>query len=183
MAASRFLVRARTSIQDRKLVAKKSSMALCISDTPPLMSETFARWLVQNLHAYPRVSPMKVVLSVGRSLISLRIVKSSNWQMFLSNLSFITLRHESKISLWWAEGSMKKWELVHRCGSVRKSGNDLWKILAGSSLVSGTRRREWRACREPDILDGVPQFLRRSERVWMESGWKMRTTAPTTDLK
>ena len=78
---------------------------------------------------------------------------------------------------------MKKLELVHHCGSVGKSGNDLWKILTGSSLVSGTRRREWRAWRELDILDGVPQFLRRSERVWMESGWKMRVTAPTTNLK
>ena len=32
----------------------------------------------------------------------------------------------------------------HRFGSVRKSGNDLWKIQMGSSGLSGTRRREWR---------------------------------------
>ena len=78
---------------------------------------------------------------------------------------------------------MKNWWLVHHCGSVRKSGNDLWKILTGSSVVSGTRRTEWRVRRELDILDGVPQFLRRSEMVLMESGWKVSSTAPTTDLK
>jgi len=78
---------------------------------------------------------------------------------------------------------MKNWWLVHLCGSVRKSENDLWKILTGSSVVSGTRRTEWRVHRELDILDGVPQFLRRSERVLMESGWKVSSTAPTTDLK
>ena len=65
---------------------------------------------------------------------------------------------------------MKSWGLVHRCGSVRKSGNDLWKILTGSSVLSGTRRTEWRVRRELDILDGGPQFPRRSERVLIESG-------------
>ena len=77
---------------------------------------------------------------------------------------------------------MKNWWLVHRCGSVRKSGNDLWKIRTGPSVLSGTRRTEWRVHREVDILDGVPQLMR-SERVLMESGWRMSSTAPTTDLK
>ena len=54
---------------------------------------------------------------------------------------------------------------MHCSGSVRKSGNDLWKILTGSSVLAGTRRTEWRVCRELDMLDGLPQFLRRSERV------------------
>ena len=74
------------------------------------------------------------------------------------------------ISLWWTKGSIKNWWLVHRCESVRKSGNDLWKTWTGSSMLSGTRRTEWRIRRELDILDGMPQFLRRSERVLMESG-------------
>ena len=47
----------------------------------------------------------------------------------------------------------------------------------------GTRRTEWRVLRELDILDGVPQFLRRSERELMDSGWKISSTVPTTDLK
>jgi len=72
---------------------------------------------------------------------------------------------------------------VHHPGSVKKSGNDLWKILTGSSVLAGTRRTELRVFRELDILDGLPQFLRRSERVLIESGWKMSNTAPTTDLK
>ena len=50
-------------------------------------------------------------------------------------------------------------------------------------MLSGTRRREWSSRRELEILVGVPQFLRRSERVLMESGWKMRSTAPNTDLR
>ena len=66
---------------------------------------------------------------------------------------------------------------------MRKSGNDLWKILIGYSVLSGIRRTEWRVCRELDILDGVPQFLRRSEMVLMESEWKMSNIVPTTDLK
>ena len=93
------------------------------------------------------------------------------------------LRQEIKISLWQVEGSTKKWRSVHHSGSVRKSANDLWRIWTGFSLLSGTRRTEWRVPRELDILDGVPWFLRRSERELMESGWKMSTTAPTTDLK
>jgi len=60
---------------------------------------------------------------------------------------------------------------------MRKSGNDLWKIRTGLSMFSGIRRREWRVRRELDILAGVPQLIRRSERVLMESGWKIRTTA------
>ena len=49
--------------------------------------------------------------------------------------------------------------------------------------MSEIRRTEWRAHRELDILDGVPQFLRRSESELMESGWKISTIMPTIDLK
>jgi len=45
------------------------------------------------------------------------------------------------------------------------------------------RRREWRVHRALEILVGVPQFVRRSDRVLMERGWKMSTIDPTTDLK
>jgi len=65
---------------------------------------------------------------------------------------------------------MKNWWLVHLLGSVRKSGNDLWNTWTGSSMLSGTRRTEWRVLREVDILGGVQSLLRRSERVLMESG-------------
>ena len=78
---------------------------------------------------------------------------------------------------------MKNWGLVHRSGSVRKSGNDLWNTWTGSSMLSGMRRREWRAYRALEILAGVPQFVRRSERALIERGWKTSTTDPTTDLK
>ena len=78
---------------------------------------------------------------------------------------------------------MKNRWSVHLPGSVRKSGNDLWNTLTGSSVLSGTSRTEWRVLREVDILGGVQSLLRRSERVLMESGWEMSTTMPTTDLK
>ena len=163
-------MRIKTLIQHRKQVAKKLSIAVYISSTLSLLTGILARWFVQKQHAYFRASSMWVALSVGRSLISLRTAQSSRLQIFFFNFSFIMLRHENNISLWHIEGSMKNWWLVHHCGSVRKSGNDLWKILTGLSVVSGTRRTEWRVRRELDILDGVPQFLRKSERVLMESG-------------
>ena len=72
---------------------------------------------------------------------------------------------------------------MHRPGSVKKSGKDLWKMRIGSFMLSGIRRREWRGRRVLDTLDGVPQFLRRSERVCTDSGLKTSNTAPTTDLR
>ena len=78
---------------------------------------------------------------------------------------------------------MKNLWSVHLPGSLRKSGKDLWRILTGSSVLSGMRRREWKARRVLYILDGVPQVLRRSESVLIERGWKMSNTVPNTDLR
>ena len=74
---------------------------------------------------------------------------------------------------------MKRWWSVHLFGSMRKSGNDLWKIQMGVDLSVGTRRREWRGRRVVETA-GTP---RRSESVSTERGLKTSRTAPTTVLK
>ena len=58
---------------------------------------------------------------------------------------------------------MKNCLSVHRCGFMRKSGNNLWRtrIGVGSSLFVGTMIREWRNRSVVDIFD-TP---RRSERA------------------
>jgi len=68
---------------------------------------------------------------------------------------------------------------LHCLWSVRKSGNDLWKIWMGSSEPSGIRRREWREWRVVEMLD-TP---RRSESALIERGLNTSNTVPTTALK
>ena len=66
---------------------------------------------------------------------------------------------------------MKNRLSVHLCGSVRKSGNDLWRTQSGveSSGFVGIIRSEWRERNEVDTSDAP----RRSERAETESGLKM----------
>jgi hypothetical protein len=59
-----------------------------------------------------------------------------------------------------------KFSLLQRLGSVRKSGNDLWKMRMGSSGTSGMRRREWRDRRVVEMFGS----LRRSESALTERG-------------
>ena len=139
---SSFPRRLRTSIQYTKQAAKNSLIALWTSSTSGPLLALFTRWLAQKQQAYFSASPMWVVLCVGRSSTSLRMAYSSNRQIFLLNLPFITLRHESMISLWWVGGLIENLGSVHRSGSMMKSGKDLWKMWAGSSMLSGMSRRE-----------------------------------------
>jgi hypothetical protein len=90
------------------------------------------RCLAQNWQGYPKASPMCVFLIVGRSLTLSRGTNSSRPQKFLFNLSLIRSRHKNMISWWCTDGFMKNHSSSHCCGSVRKSGNDLWNIWMGS---------------------------------------------------
>jgi hypothetical protein len=78
---------------------------------------------------------------------------------------------------------MEKRLSVHRLGSVRKSGNDLWKIRMGCPWFAGTWRREWRVCRKLVTLAGVTKLLRRVDKVLIESGWKDKHHCPQHRLE
>ena len=172
----------RTSIQCSRWIEKSLSIPFCTFPASDPLLGLFTRCFVQNWQAYSNASPMWYFLQSERSSTLLRGPPSRS-QMLLFSLCSISWRHKSRISVWQAAGSTKSCESWHLLGSMRKSGKDLWKTRTGSSMTSGTRRREWRGFRTVDMSDGVSKLCRRDERLFIERGLKANNTAPTTDLK
>jgi hypothetical protein len=124
-------------------------------------------------------TPSNVVLLVSGKVLDLTedgiVIQVAN---ILLQLLLHELRHASRISAWRAAGSTTNFLSSQRFGSMRKSGNDLWKILNG--IFYAPWYVEERMKRSNGILIYCVLHPRRAERSLIERGLKRSKTAPTT---